>query len=100
MSRKVINVASSVAEPVATRFWFDAKARALQVEISGIVESIDFEQIPEEDFESSAPIVKFALGNQGSVVVCHHQDGEATWLPVDMWLPGGFTPPAKSLHDV
>jgi hypothetical protein len=32
------------------------------------------------------------LGCEGTVVICHHGDGEETWLPVDLWLPGGFTP--------
>jgi hypothetical protein len=84
----------SLAEPVATHVWFEPRTMLLSVEINGIVESIDFRQIPPEDFESTAPIVKFGMGQGGSVVVCHHHDGEETWLPVDMWLPGGFTPPS------
>lgn len=81
-----------LAEPVAARVWFEPRTQLLSVEINGIVESIDFERLPQEDFESSAPITKFTLGQSGSVVICHHHDGEETWLPVDMWLPGGFTP--------
>ncbi len=82
-----------LTEPVATRVWFEQRTMLLSVEINGIVESINFGEIPQEDFESTASIVKFDVGQQGSVVVCHHDDGEETWLPVDIWLPGGFTPP-------
>jgi len=90
----------SLVEPVAARVWFELRTMRLSVEINGIVESIDFGLIPQEDFESAAPIVKFELGQQGSVVICHHQDGEATWLPVDMWLPGGFIPPVQQFSTV
>ena len=86
-----MNVVIDTVEPTATRVWFDPRDRALCVEINGVVASLDFNRIPEDDFESHAPIVRFALGAEGSVVVCHHQDGAETWLPVDMWLPGGFT---------
>lgn len=82
----------SLVEPVATRVWFEARTTLLSVEFNGVVESIDFSLIPQEDFETAEPIMKFELGQQGTVVVCHHHDGEETWLPVDMWLPGGFTP--------
>jgi hypothetical protein len=44
------------------------------------------------DFESQSPVVSFSLGHQGATVICHHKDGRETWLPADMWLPGGFTP--------
>ncbi|MFN8487731.1 MAG: hypothetical protein U0350_09080 [Caldilineaceae bacterium] len=83
-------------EPVATQVWFDARSRLLCVEMNGIIERIDFDQIPEEDFETTAPLIKFELGCQGSVVVCHHHGGQETWSPVDMWLPGGFTPFGKN----
>ena len=86
----------SLTEPVADRVWFEPRTMLLSVEINGSVESIDFRLLPPEDFESPAPIIKFELGQQGAVVLCHHQDGETTWLPVDMWLPGGFTPPVQS----
>ena len=86
----------SLAEPVADRVWFEPRTMLLAVEINGSVESIDFRLMPPEDFESAAPIIKFELGQQGAVVFCHHQDGETTWLPVEMWLPGGFTPPSPS----
>jgi hypothetical protein len=93
-----MHVDSSLAEPVATRVWFETKSALLCVEIDGVVQSIDFRQIPEEDFESSTPVVKFELGQGGTVVVCHHRDGTETWLPVDMWLPGGFTPSVATTH--
>ncbi len=79
---------------VATRVWFDRTSGRLFVEFDGIVESIELALIPEADFESPAPISAFALGCEGSVVVCLHTDGTETWLPVDLWQPGGFTPPA------
>lgn len=91
-----MNVDISLVDPVATQVWFDARLRLLCVEINGVIESIDFDQIPDEDFESTSPIIKFELGCQGSVVVCHHYSSAETWLPVDMWIPGGFTPPTKS----
>jgi hypothetical protein len=85
-------VDTSQAEPVATHIWYDALSALLYVEIDGIAQGIDFCQIPADDFESSAPVVGFALGQQGAVVVCRHRDDAETWLPVDLWLPGGFTP--------
>ena len=93
-----MNVDISLAEPVATQVWFDVRSRLLCVEINGVITSIDFAQIPEEDFESATWISKFELGYQGAVVVCHHHDGSETWLPVDMWLPSGFTPAANNKH--
>ncbi len=88
-----MNVDISLAEPVATRVWFEFKSLLLFVEINSIVTGIEFQLIPESDFESSTPVTKFELGYEGTVVICHHRDGSETWLPVDMWLPGGFTPP-------
>jgi len=95
-----MNVDISLVEPVATQAWFDARSRLLCVEINGVIESIDFDQIPEEDFESATPIIKFELGSQGAIVVCRHHVGDETWLPVDMWLPGGFTPPLKNNQQI
>jgi hypothetical protein len=91
-----MNVDISLAEPVATQVWFDARSELLCVDIDGVVESIELAKIAEEDFESSAPIIKFSLGCEGTVVVCQHRDGAETWLPVDMWLPDGFTPPTPN----
>jgi hypothetical protein len=48
--------------------------------------------IAEADFESASPVVSFSIGHQGATVVCHHKDGKETWLPTDLWLPGGFSP--------
>ena len=87
-----MNVVIDRTDPIATRVWFDPRLGGLSVEIDGVVASIDFTQIPEDDFESKTPVTQFRLGAQGSVVICSHQDGTETWLPVDMWLPDGFTP--------
>ena len=81
-----------MGSPIATRVWFDPRLGGLSVEIDGVVASIDFTQISEDDFESKTPVTQFRLGAQGSVVICSHQDGTETWLPVDIWLPDGFTP--------
>lgn len=92
-----MNVDFSLAEPVATHVWFEVSTARLFVEINGIVTSLDFRSIPEDDFDSTASVTKFTLGCEGTVVICHHCDGEETWLPVDMWLPGGFTPHTKEV---
>ena len=92
-----MNVDISLAKPMATRVWFEIKSSFLSVEINGFVNSIDFRLIPEDDFESTTPVFKFELGCEGTVVVCHHRDGAESWLPVDMWLPGGFTPVSNGL---
>ncbi len=80
------------SKPVATRAWFNSQSHALYVEINGAASSIDFGRIHEDDFDSRAPVTRIEIGNEGTVVVCRHHDGAETWLPVDMWLPGGFTP--------
>jgi hypothetical protein len=85
-----MNVAIGNENKTAARGWYDAHSGLLQVEIDGVVSGLKFADIPDHDFESSAPVVGFSLGCEGAVVVCHHQDGAETWLPVDMWLPGGF----------
>ena len=77
---------------VATRVWYDSQSGLLCTEIAGIVRGITFDKIPDADFESASPVVHFSLANDGTVVVCRHRVGADTWLPVDMWLPGGFTP--------
>lgn len=82
---------------MATQLWFEVITAYLFVEINGIVNSIDFRLIPADDFESAASVTKFTLGCEGTVVICHHRDGEETWLPVDMWRPGGFTPQVNGL---
>ncbi|MCE7989713.1 MAG: hypothetical protein DYG89_51870 [Caldilinea sp. CFX5] len=82
---------------LTARVWFEVSSACLLVEINGIIAQIDFHSIPEDDFESAAPITRFSLGCEGTVVICHHGDGEETWLPVDMWLPGGFTPQVNGI---
>ena len=74
------------------RVWFDPRAGDIHVEICGMDHSLRLAEIPNEDFESDTPIIAFQTGGEGSVVVCLHRDGQETWLPADMWLPGGFTP--------
>ena len=74
------------------RVWFDATTSRLCVQAGEFVRSIDFACIPNDDFESQAPVKAFSLGQTGSVVVCRHIDGAETWLPSDLWVPGGFTP--------
>ena len=74
------------------RVWFDATTARLCVQAGEFVSSIDFSCIPNDDFESLAPVKAFSLGQTGSVTVCRHIDGAETWLPSDLWVPGGFTP--------
>ena len=81
----------------ASRVWYDPGAGLLHVEIDGVSHTLEFARIPDNDFESPAPVVGFSIGCGGAVVLCRHQDGAETWLPVDMWLPGGFQP--KSTGD-
>jgi hypothetical protein len=76
----------------ADRVWYDASTKKLFVQARDFVNGIAFDTIAEEDFESQSPVVSFSLGHQGATVICHHKDGQETWLPADMWLPGGFTP--------
>lgn len=89
-------------DPVALdRVWFDPPDGQVHAEIAEIDHSLPLKKIPDEDFESSAPIIAFETACSKTVVVCRHQDGKETWLPAaDMWLPGGFTPPAKKMKNV
>ena len=87
-----MNVDFSSAELVAESVWYDAGTGRLCVAARGYQNGVRLEQIPDSDFESTSPIARFSLGQNGSVVVCHHKDGQETWLPVDLWLPDGFTP--------
>jgi hypothetical protein len=82
----------SAEELVAEQVWFDALTGHLCVQAGDFVNGVPFAAIPDADFESASPVKSFALGQSGSVVVCRHRDGAETWLPVDMWLPGGFVP--------
>jgi hypothetical protein len=94
-----MNVAIGNENITAARGWYDAQSGLLQVEIDGVVSGLKFADIPDHDFESLAPVVRFSLGCEGAVVVCHHQDGTETWLPVDMWLPRGFQPQGRFERD-
>ena len=87
-----MNVDISIEIDVADRVWFDASCGKLFIQAKDFVNGIDLNLMYDEDFESKSPIKSFSLGQSGSVVICHHQDGQETWLPVDMWEPGGFTP--------
>jgi hypothetical protein len=86
-----MNVAFETKSVTVQNVWFDPRSGHLHAVISGIDYSLPLAQIPDADFESGAPVVGFATGCGGSVIVCRHQDGAETWLPADMWLPGGFT---------
>lgn len=91
---KLINVVKSSSDK-AERVWFDTITRNLHVSFGSIVRGIRLDLIPVEDFESTADLTGFSIGQGGSVIVCHHLDGEETWLPIDMWEQGGFTPPKR-----
>ena len=91
-----MNVVFETESPVIGRVWFDPRKGEIHAEISGMDHAIALGKIPDEDFESSSPITAFEIGCGGAVVVCRHHDGKETWLPADMWLPGGFTPCSPS----
>lgn len=82
-----MNVAISPDQRVVERVWFDATNGRLYVQAQDFTNSLDLSALPDADFESAAPVVRFSIGQQGTVIICHHQDGAETWLPVDMWLP-------------
>ena len=75
------------SSPVVEQVSFDPRSNELHALIAGIEFAFPLSEIPEEDFESASPIVGFAIGCEGAVVVCKHRDGSETWLPADMWLP-------------
>lgn len=85
-----MNVVCKTEDIGLDRAWFDAERGYLHVEMDGVDHSISFSEIPDDDFESSAPVCSFRIGMEGSVVICTHQDGVETWLPADLWLPEGF----------
>jgi len=87
-----MNVAFETDSVVIGRVWFDPRDGEIHAEIAGMDHSIPLEKIPDDDVESSSPIIAFETGCAGTVIVCRHQDGQETWLPGDMWLPCGFTP--------
>ena len=75
------------SSPVVEQVSFDPRSNEIHALIAGIEFAFPLSEIPEEDFESASPIVGFAIGCDGAVVVCKHRDGSETWLPADMWLP-------------
>ena len=75
------------SNPVVEQVSFDPRSNEIHALIAGIEFAFPLSEIPEEDFESASPIVGFAIGCEGAVVVCKHRDGSETWLPADMWLP-------------
>jgi hypothetical protein len=75
------------SSPVVEQVSFDPRSNEIHALIAGIEFAFPLSNIPEEDFESASPIIGFAIGCEGTVVVCNHRDGSETWLPADMWLP-------------
>ena len=75
------------SSPVVEQVSFDPRSNEIHTLIAGIEFAFPLSEIPEEDFESASPIVGFAIGCEGAVVICKHRDGSETWLPADMWLP-------------
>ena len=90
-----MNVVTSIEINRADRVWYDASSGKLFIQARDYVNGIEFSAIPDSDFDSTSPVRSFSLGQSGSVVVCRHENGKETWLPVDMWEPGGFTPPSR-----
>jgi hypothetical protein len=91
LSLNCVNVDISIDELRVERVWYDVSTKKLFVQAKDFVNGIPFGEIPEADFESGAPVNSFSIGHDGATIVCHHKDGKETWLPSDMWLPGGFT---------
>ena len=87
-----MNVDISAEQLRAGKVWFDASTGRLCVEAAGFVNGIEFSRIPEGDFESVTPVSSFAVGHQGATIICRHKDGKETWLPINLWQPGGCTP--------
>ena len=92
LSVNCMNVDISIDELRVERVWYDASTKKLFVQAKDFVNGIEFGAIPEADFESKSPVISFAVGHKGATVICHHKDGQETWLPADMWLPEGFLP--------
>ena len=90
-----MNVDFSATNLVVEKVWYDASTGRLCLSSGTYQNGISLAQIPDADFESSAPIARFSLGQNGAVIVCHHKDGAETWLPVDMWLPDSFSAKAE-----
>jgi len=85
-----MNVDFSAADLSAAKVWYDAASGRLCLQAGGFENGIKISEVPDHDFESRAPLTHFSIGQNGSVVICHHKDGAETWLPVDIWLPGGL----------
>jgi hypothetical protein len=85
-----MNVDFSTADRSSASVWYDAASGCLYLQSGNRRNGIKISEIPDRDFESKMPIAHFSLGQNGSVVICHHKDGAETWLPVDMWLPDGL----------
>ena len=85
-----MNVDFSATDLIAEKVWYDAGTGRLHLSAGSYRNSVALANIPDADFESSAAIARFSLGQSGAVVVCHHKDGAETWLPVDIWLRDGF----------
>jgi len=90
-----MNVDFSGADLSATEVWFDANSGRLCLRSGDYQGGILLSELPNEDFESATAIIRFSIGQSGSVIVCHHHDGAETWLPVDLWLPGGLKVKAR-----
>ncbi len=71
-----MNVDISIEDLRAQRVWYDASTGKLVIQAKDFVNGIDFDQIPEEDFESIAPVTSFSVRHKGATVICHHRDGK------------------------
>jgi hypothetical protein len=74
-----MNVVISIdASHGAERAWFNALDNMIWVQFRDFVNALPLSAITDDDFESSSPVVGFSIGQSGSVVICHHQDGLET----------------------
>ena len=75
---------------IALRAHIDLRTGELVVETQrGFVAGLPLLEIA---MESPAAVVSVEVEPPGDIVLLRHADGVETHLPVDMWLPGGFTP--------
>ena len=65
-----MNVAFEAEPLTAQQVWFDPRTGDLHALISGIDHALRLASIPDDDFESSAPVVGFNIGCGGAGVVC------------------------------
>lgn len=75
------------------RVWYDVSSGQIFIQTGEFVSGIALARIPDSDFESRTPIRHLRVHPSRTAVVCVHEDGNETWFPADMWLPGGFNPP-------